>query len=77
MDEDLKNLILATPVIGVLLFFLNYFMKGYEREKNINKKSADQDSKIIEGMDKHINENNKKHDETNLKIDHIIRTLDK
>ena len=43
----------------------------------MNRKSADQDSKIIEGMDRHINESNKKHDETNLKIDSIIRTLDK
>jgi hypothetical protein len=77
VDEDLKNLIIATPVVGVLIFYNRYFMGLYEKEKSMNRKSADQDSKIIEGMDRHINESNKKHDETNLKIDSIIRTLDK
>ncbi len=36
MDENIKNLIIATPVIGVLLFFLKYFMGNYEKEKQIN-----------------------------------------
>ena len=83
MDEDIKNLILATPVIGVLLFFLKYFMKVYGEEKEVNKERDKQDSEIIVGLKSHVkesnrkhDESNKKHDETNVKIDHIIRKLD-
>ena len=84
IDESLKNLIIATPVIAVLLFFLKYFMKGYEKEKEINTQRDKQDSQIIEGLKTHVEESNKKHeesnkkqDETNVKIDHIIRQIEK
>ena len=91
VDEDIKNLILATPVIGVLLFFLKYFIKNYEAEKKVNKERdekiegrIEQDTKIMEGLSSHIedsnkkhDESNKKHDETNVKIDHIIRQIEK
>ena len=91
MDEDIKNLILATPVIGVLLFFLKYFIKNYEAEKKVNKERdcknegrIEQDTKIMEGLSNNLKESNKKHDEsnkkhneTNVKLDHIIRHIDK
>lgn len=77
MDENLKNLIIATPVIGVLLYFLNYFIKGYEKEKKTNDDAAKQDSKVIEGLRMHVEESNKKQDDTNKKLDHVIRKLDK
>lgn len=83
-ENDLKNLILATPVIGVLLFFLNYFMKDNEKERNINKERDKDNTKIIEGLNEHIKDSNKikydiskKQDETLVKIDHIIKQVDK
>ena len=76
MDENLKNLIIATPVIGVLLFFLNYFMKGYEKEKDVNKERDKQDADIIRGLKEHVKDSNKKQDETNIKVDTIIRKLE-
>jgi len=77
VDENLKNLILAVPVIGVLLFFLNYFMKGYEKEKEVNKERDKQDAEIIKGLKDHVKESNKKADETTIKIDSIIRKIEK
>ena len=77
MDENLKNLIIATPVIGVLLYFLNYFIKNYEEEKKINKERDKQDSKLIEGLKTHVQESNKKQEETKEKLDHVIRKLEK
>jgi hypothetical protein len=80
----MENLILAVPVIGVLVYMLNYFMKVYEKEKEINKERDKQDSKIIDGLKHHVEESNKKHDqsnkvqqETSLKVDSIIRKLEK
>tara|TARA_R110000751_G_scaffold115481_1_gene214867 strand:+ start:416 stop:658 length:243 start_codon:yes stop_codon:yes gene_type:complete len=80
----MENLILAVPVIGVLVYMLNYFMKVYEKEKEINKQRDKQDSKIIEGLKYHVEESNKKHDtqtkkqdETIIKVDNIIRKLDR
>lgn len=59
-------------------------MKVYEEEKKVNKKLHDadvekskKDSKVMEGMKMHVQESNKKQDETNIKIDLIIRKLDK
>ena len=84
IDESLKNLIIATPVIAVLLYFLKYFIKSYEEEKKINKQEQaankeerKQDSKIIAGVGDYIKENNRKHDETNKKIDYITKKLEK
>ena len=77
MDEYLKNLIIATPVIGVLLYFLNYFIKGYEAEKKTNEASTKQDTKLLEGFKIHIEEANKKQDDTNKKLDHVIKKLEK
>ena len=77
MNETLSNLILATPVIGVLLYFLNYFIKNYEEEKKINKERDKQDSEIIVGLKTHIEESNKKQDAAINKIDDIHRKLDK
>lgn len=84
IDESLKNLIIATPVIAVLLYFLKYFIKGYEEEKKVNKqkdeaeaKKSKLDAEIMEGMKLHVQESNKKQDETNNRLSHIIRKLDK
>ena len=77
MEENLKNLIVAVPVIGVLLYFLNYFIKNYEEEKKINKERDKQDSEIIVGLKNHIEESNKKQTEVSYKIDDIHRKLDK
>ena len=83
-NETIKNLVLATPVISVLLFFLNYFMKDNEKERTINKERDKDNSKIIEGLNEHIKESNKikydinkKQDETLVKIDHIIKNIKK
>ncbi len=75
MNETLSNLILATPVIGVLLYFLNYFIKNYEEEKKVNKERDKQDSEIIVGLKTHIEESNKKQDQTINKIDDIHKKL--
>lgn len=84
MDENIKNLVVAVPVVGFLIYMLNYFIKSYESEKKVNTERDKQDSKIIEGLKTHVEqsnkkheETNKKHDETNVKIDYIIRKLDK
>jgi hypothetical protein len=69
VTENLQNLIIATPVIGVLLFFLNYFMKSYEVEKKINKERDKQDSDIIVGLKGHVKETNKKLEEINRKLE--------
>ena len=59
-------------------------MKSYEEEKKINKERdklneerIKQDSKIMEGLKTHVKESNKKQDETNIKIDSVIRKLEK
>ena len=77
MEENLKNLIVAVPVIGVLLYFLNYFIKNYEEEKKINKERDKQDSEIIVGLKNHIEESNKEQTEVSYKIDDIHRKLKK
>ena len=84
MDENLRNLIVAVPVVGVLLYFLNYFMKDNEKERAVNKERDKDNTKIIEGLNEHIKESNKikyeinkKQDETLLKIDHIIKNIEK
>ena len=84
MDENIKNLILAVPVVGVLLYFLNYFMKDNEKERNVNKERDKDNTKIIEGLNEHIRESNKikydiskKQDETLVKIDHLIKNIEK
>lgn len=84
VSDSLEKIIEIVPAVAVLLFFLRYFIKGYEEEKKENKKLHDadiekskQDSKVMEGMKVHVQESNKKQDETNLKIDLIIRKLDK
>ena len=91
VNEDLKNLILAVPVIGVLIFFVKHFMEDAKQERKINKERDDknegrieQDTKIMQGLSDNLKESNKKHEEshkkhneTNVKIDHIIRKLDK
>ena len=84
MDENIKNLIVAVPVVGVLLYFLNYFMKDNEKERNVNKERDKDNTKIIEGLNEHIRESNKikydiskKQDETLVKIDHLIKNIEK
>ena len=91
VNEDLKNLILAVPVIGVLIFFVKHFMEDAKQERKVNKERDDknegrieQDTKIMQGLSDNLKESNKKHEEshkkhneTNVKIDHIIRTLEK
>jgi hypothetical protein len=84
VDENIKNLILAVPVVGVLLYFLNYFMKDNEKERNVNKERDKDNTKIIEGLNEHIRESNKikydiskKQDETLVKIDHLIKNIEK
>ena len=91
MSEELKNLILAVPVIGVLVFFVKHFMNDAKEERRINKERDDknegrieEDTKILIGINNNLeqsnkkhDESNKKHDETNVKIDHIIRNLEK
>ncbi len=69
VDENIKNLIIATPVIGVLLFFLKYFMTSYEKEKQINNDRDKQDADIIRGLKGHVKETNKKLDEIHRKLE--------
>ena len=84
MTQNFEKLVYAVPVVGFLAYMLKYFMKVYEKEKEINKVRDKQDYKIMEGLKYHIeesnkiqSESNKKHDETNIKIDSIIRKLDR
>lgn len=84
MSEELKNLILAVPVIGVLIFFVKHFMDDAKEERKINKARdaknegrIEQDTKIMEGLSNNLKESNKKQDETNVKLDRIIRHIDK
>jgi septal ring factor EnvC (AmiA/AmiB activator) len=91
VSEELKNLILAVPVIGVLVFFVKHFMDDAKEERKTNKERdvknegrIEQDTKIMEGLSNNLkesnkkhDESNKKHDETNVKLDHIIRHIDK
>ena len=77
IDESIKNLIIATPVIGVLVFFLKYFMTEAKEERKKREDNAVKDTKILEGLSGHIDTSNRKHDDTNRKIDSIIKKLDK
>ena len=77
IDESLKNLIIATPVIGVLVFFLKYFMTEAKEERKKREENAIKDTKVLEGLAGHIDTSNKKHDDTNRKIDSIIKKLDR
>ena len=77
IDESLKNLIIATPVIGVLVFFLKYFMTEAKEERKKREDNAIKDTKVLEGLAGHIDTSNRKHDDTNRKIDSIIKKLDK
>ena len=77
IDESLKNLIIATPVIAVLLFFLRFFMAEAKEERKKREENAIKDTKILEGLSGHIDTSNRKHDDTNRKIDSIIKKLDK
>tara|TARA_R110002020_G_C15701496_1_gene720964 strand:+ start:284 stop:517 length:234 start_codon:yes stop_codon:yes gene_type:complete len=77
VSENLTKIIEIVPAVAILLFFLRYFIKGYEEEKQTNKESSKQDQKVIEGLRGHVKESNKKQDETISKIDHIIKKLDK
>jgi len=52
-------------------------MKGYEKEKEVNKERDKQDAEIIKGLKDHVKESNKKADETTIKIDSIIRKIEK
>ena len=77
IDESLKNLIIATPVIGVLFYFLKYFMTEAKEERKKREKTAEkkvesdkEETKILEGLSGHLKDSNKK-------IDYIIKKLDK
>ena len=77
IDESLKNLIIATPVIAVLLFFLRFFMAEAKEERTKRENNAIKDTKILEGLAGHIETSNKKHNDTNRKIDEIIKKIEK
>ena len=77
MSENLENLILAVPVIGVLLFFLNYFIKGYESEKQTNASRDKDDADVIRGLSDHVKDNNKRLETSEKKLDEIIRKIEK
>lgn len=59
-------------------------MKDNEKERNVNKERDKDNIKIIEGLNEHIKESNKikyeinkKQDETLVKVDHILKNIDK
>jgi hypothetical protein len=90
VDEELKNLILAVPVIGVLTFFVRYFMEEIKEEKKISKEErrinkerddrefeqTKQDIKIMIGISNHVEESNRKHEESNKKHEETNTKID-
>ena len=76
-DENIKEIIIASPLVGLLSYFLRYFMAEAKEERKKREDNAVKDTKILEGLAGHIETSNKKHDDTNRKIDSIIKKLDK
>ena len=72
-DENIKDLAIASPLIGLLSYFLRYFMAESKEERKKREDNAIKDTKILEGLARHLEASNKKHDDTNKKIDSIIK----
>ena len=77
MSDDFDKLVYGVPVIGVLFFFLKYFMKQYEKEKEINANRDKEDAHVIRGLSDHVKDNNKRLETSEKKLDEIIRKIEK
>ena len=52
-------------------------MTEAKEERKKREDNAVKDTKILEGLAGHLETSNKKHDDTNRKIEHIIKKIEK
>jgi len=70
-NPNIQNIVLASPLAALMVYFLDYFMRLYKEEKKANKERETQDRELMTGFKSLLKELVKTQDEILRKIDDI------